>query len=212
MLSNKIANPKPMKTIQLLGVWAVMCIHTHAAEAPLRYLPQPGCKVSVKGDNSMHEWGITGGDIGGWIELGSDTMSGSAVIPVSSLKFTDGMTEKLHQLLKQSQCPLIIFTFTNAPLHATQAMRESGQRFDARGTLVIAGVTNHLTIPIDVAPRKRHQFRLTGKTTLKMSGYSIQPPVLLLSGTEGHQVRYSDEMEVSFDWVLVSKPDDAKGD
>ena len=139
-------------------------------------------------------------------------MSGTAIVPVRSLIFTDGMTKSLHQLLKEPQCPLITFTFTNAPLHTTQTVRESVQRLDARGALVVAGVTNHLAIPIDVAPLTGRRFRLTGKTTLKMSSYSIQPPVLLVSGAEGHRIRYSDEVEVSFEWVLGPKPDDAKSD
>ena len=77
---------------------------------------------------------------------------------------------------------------------------------------MVAGVTNHLTIPIDVAPLSGHRFRLTGKTAFKMSSYSIQPPVLRVSGAEGHPIRYSDEVEVSFEWVLGPKPDDAKSD
>ena len=211
MRSTQVIHLKPMKTIRFLGVWLVLCTHTHAAEAPLRCVPQPGCKVSVKGNNTVHEWRITGGDIGGWIELASGRMSGTAVIPVRSLSCTDGMTKAMHQLLKQPQCSLITFIFTNAPLTTTQT-REPVQRLDARGALTVAGVTNHLAVPIDVAPLNGHRFRLKGKTTLKMSSYSIQPPLLLVSGTEGHRIRYSDEVEVSFDWVLGPKPDDAKSD
>jgi YceI-like protein len=205
-----------MVRILLIAACCLTATRMEAAEDMVRLFPKPGGSVSVAGKNTVHDWVVLGSDIGGWIEFAPGLFDrpdeallkrpakvrGEVMIPVRSLRSSDGLTKSLHQLLKEATHPQIKFNFQDTRIQTIRVGGETVYRLDAQGPLVAGGATNELTVPIDVFPLGEQRYRLVGKTPLKMSDYSIQPPVLKTSGGE---VKYRDDVEVSFEWIVGPK-------
>lgn len=210
---------RTMKT-GLMALWCLMAMPSEAADGMVRLFAESRSKLSVKGTNSLHDWQVNGTEIQGWVEFpwdGSELKNGVAeresagrcevAIPVRSLKVDDGLTESMHHFVKAGEHPRITFKGQDMGLEVIKAGREARYRMQARGPLVIAGVTNVVTIPIEVSQVGKMRFRLTGVTQLKFSSHFPEPPALrLTSGV----VRYRDEVEVSFEWVVGPEPEGAK--
>lgn len=217
-----------MGKICVIAIWCLVAIHLKADER-LRLFAESGSQITVRGENTLHNWVISGSDIGGWIEFtsgvfdqvnetllkGSAAARGQVVIPVRSLRNHEGLTAWIHQLLKESVHPQITFSFQGARLKKIRTGKELLYRLNAQGALVVAGVTHDLSILIDVVPLGGQRFRLTGKTGLKISSFSIEPPVLQISSGKGSAnppIKYRDEIEVSFDWNVGPKSENAPRD
>lgn len=194
-----------------------------AADGIVRLFPEPGGKIRVTGENTLHSWMIRGSQIGGWIEFapgifdgldqplpgGPAAAMGEVTIPVRSLSTSAGLTEWTQQLLKNAAHPQIAFSFQKTRFQAIPGGKETVYRLHATGPLAVAGVTNDLAIPINVFPLSKQRFRLTGKTRLKMSDHSIEPPILQ---TSAGNVKYRDDVDVSIEMIVGPKRDGAKTD
>jgi len=58
-------------------------------------------------------------------------------------------------------------------------------------------------MPVGITPLGGGRVEISGRTSIKMSDYGIEPPVLVGILTTG------DEVIVKFDWSVVSKTDPA---
>ena len=48
--------------------------------------------------------------------------------------------------------------------------------FDAKGDLAVAGVTNKISMPVNVTPMADKKLKITGTVTVKMTDFKIDPP------------------------------------
>jgi hypothetical protein len=211
-----------MNRIPLIAIYCLAVSRMEAADGIFRLFPEPGGKICVTGENTVHSWVICGSEIGGWIEFAPEVFDGldetlpggpaaargEVTIPVSSLT-SGGLTKWVHQLLKDAAHPQIAFSFQKTRFQTIRGGQETVYRLHATGPLAVAGVTNDLAIPIDVFPLGKQRFRLTGKTRLKMSNHSIEPPILQTSAGD---VKYRDDVEVSIELIMGSKREGARID
>jgi hypothetical protein len=135
-------------------------------------------------------------------------VKGDAFIPVISLKsiddegahFSDAMDNVMYDRLKAARFHTIEYHLTELVLQKPAQGEGAPYLFDAKGELVVAGVTNALSMPITVLPLADQKLRLSGATAMKMTGFGIEPP-----GVLGEAIKAGDEVKLSFDWVVSSK-------
>jgi hypothetical protein len=188
-----------------------------------RFVAQPGSHVSIKGGNDIHEFDIQGKEIQGMAEFGADfhTMNTKSValgkipariegfIPVRSLHYgARSMDKSLYYHLKEETNPRILFRFSDLILKAMPDTNGAPYVFDSRCELVVAGVTNQISMPINILPFDDGKLKITASASAKMSDFGIQPPRLQLANTDArHQyINYRDEIELSIEWRLKRQP------
>jgi hypothetical protein len=195
-----------------------------AADALTRYDPAPGSKVRIEGTSSVHDWQVESSLIGGRLEVGSGfpTEPGQAIqpgkidakadvfIPVRSLKsvekdgrpYSESMDDIMYGKLLQPTHPRIQYHLTELVLKEAPKDTNAPYLFEAAGQLVVAGVTNHISMPLNVTPLGGKKLKITGTTTVKMTDFGIKPPAPALAlGL----IKTGDEVKLIFDWRLQHK-------
>jgi len=69
--------------------------------------------------------------------------------------------------------------------------------FSTTGNLMVAGVTNKITMPVRIENAEKANLKVTGSVPLKMTDYKVKPPVKL------GVFQTTNEITVSFEWVIV---------
>ena len=65
---------------------------------------------------------------------------------------------------------------------------------------MVAGVTNHIAMPINVARINAQRLKIWGNTALRMTDFNIEPPAPKIAlGV----VKTGDEVKIGFEWVLA---------
>ena len=65
--------------------------------------------------------------------------------------------------------------------------------------LAVAGKTNKISMSVNVTPLGDKKLKINGSTSIKMSDYGVEPPVLVGILSTG------DEVKLKFDWMVVQK-------
>jgi hypothetical protein len=195
------------------------------AEPVTRFVAQPGSKVSIKGGNDIHEFDIQGKEIQGEAEFiagfpatatpGKTRARIEGFIPVRSLHYGPTVMDKsLYYHLKEGAHPRILFRFSDLSFKETPRTNGASFRFDAQGELAVAGVTNRISMPIELLMLADNKLKLTGSLPLKMSDFGIEPPQLKIAKSEArlNYVKYRDQVEVSIEWLLRQQPASAAKD
>jgi RNA polymerase sigma factor (sigma-70 family) len=189
-----------------------------------QYIARPGSKVRIEGTaNIIHPtWQVESSVIGGSLELGPGfplsagqalepgpiPAQATAFISVRSLKsvepdgrpYSDRMDEVMYEHLQEQQNKLIRYRLVELTLiGATNCNNDLLYELDSRGYLVVAGVTNEITMPVFVLPLGNGRLKISGGTSLKMSSFGIAPPDINL--VVGH-IKVGDEVSIKFDWVV----------
>lgn len=184
---------------------------------PIIYLPEEsGSKVIIEGHNNIHRWQVEGKIISGELGLGRSFLpepgpltprkAGAyikASIPVGSLHGYEGLDDWMHRKLKEETAPEIVFQCDDLTLEAIAKDQRSAATFEVRGHLVVAGVTNQISLPLSVMPLEGDRLKITGRASLKMSHFGIEPPQIT---TSFGIIKYSDDVQVRIDWLLRRKP------
>ena len=148
---------------------------------------KPGSKVSIEGTaNIIHtRWLVESPTIGGLLEAGADfpLTPGKAVkpgkvaakveafIPVRSLRsmdkgkpYSDRMDDIMYEKLRATNDPKAKITYQLKELTFKQAVTTNGGAYllDAKGELVVAGVTNPISMPVSVLPLGDSQIKISG--------------------------------------------------
>ena len=183
--------------------------------------PGAGMKVRIEGTSTVHDWQVEGKLIAGMLETGANfpTEPGQAVtvgkaeakaairIPVTSLKsvekdgspYSDKMNEIMYGKLKSSSNAFIIFLLTDLSVKEVAKDKDSPYVLDAKGDLIVAGVTNKVAFPINVLPLAEHKLKISGNTSLKMTDFKVEPPMLIGILSTG------DPVKISFEWPLKQR-------
>ena len=116
--------------------------------------------------------------------------------------YSDRMDELLHTALNARDHPKIRYHLTELTLTQPAKSSDLPNMFEAKGELVVAGVTNSITMPVSVLPTKEKKLRISGSTTVKMTDFQIDPssPDVGLG-----QVRVEDEVKLTFVWILSQR-------
>lgn len=199
-----------------LLLWAGLSVQ--AAEQT-KYYGRSGSKMRMEGTSTIHDWQVEGTLISGFLEVGPDfpTEPGQSATPgkvdahadlfmtVRSLKsvekdgkpYSDRMDEVMYEHLRATTNPKILFHLTDLTLKEAAKSKDAPYLFEAQGQLAVAGVTNAVTMPVSILPLGDKKLKVSGKTTLKMTDFKVEPPNPL-----GLGIKTGDPVNISFDWMV----------
>ena len=198
----------------------------NAADAATKYTMKSG-KMRIEGTaTAIHtHWAVEGRLIGGYIEPGQNfpTEPGQAVtpgkiqarvesfIPVRSLKsveengdhYSDAMDGVMYEHLKAKDDPraMIYYHLTDLTLKEAPKSKDAPYACDATGQIVVAGVTNVVTMPVQILPLADKQIKINGSTAVKMTDFKVTPPAPL-----GFALKTGDEVKLIFEWTVAPRP------
>jgi len=197
-------------------------LSAQAADQMTKYFARSGSKMRIEGTSTIHDWQVEGTLIGGYLEAGPNFPGepGQDVAPgkieahaepfimVRSLKsvekdgkpYSDHMDDVMYEHLRAQQSPKIAFHLTELTLKEPAKSKDAPYLFEAKGQLAVAGVTNDVTLPINVLPLGDKKLKVSGKTTLKMTDFKVEPPNPL-----GLGIKTGDEIKISFDWMVAQR-------
>jgi RNA polymerase sigma factor (sigma-70 family) len=218
-----VPNPLPAPVAQPApSAVAVPATASPPGDFVRRFVARSGSRVRMEGTANMlrTRWQIQGEIIQGTLDVGSDfpvepgqvATPGSVMavadvfIPVTSLKsveadgshYSDAMDTIMYERLKADVQKKIYFHLTELVLQETAKAKDQPYVFEATGNLAVAGVTNQLTMPVQVLPLGDQRLKISGATLVKMTDFQMTPPVAL-----GGALKTSDEVKLSFDWLVA---------
>ncbi len=193
------------------------------AEDGIRYKAKAvGSKVVIEGSSNIHDWIMEGSIIGGYLEVpegvvldpAQAAVAGAAggkvkaqvevFIPVNSVKSShyEGMNEVMLAAMKADAFPRIQYHLTEMKLKEPHAAG-TPMEFDTKGELMVAGVTNQISLPVRIESMEQSKLKVIGSIPLKMTSFKIAPPIKL------GVFKSADDIKISFEWV-IGKPAPAK--
>ncbi len=190
----------------------------------MRFNAKPGTlKMRIEGTSTIHDWQVESSIIGGYLEVGPEfpiepgqaatpgkvEARGEARIPIRSLfsiekdgrKYSDRMDEVMYEHMRAQQNPWIVYRITELVLKEAAKSKDAPYVFDAKGTLAVAGVTNTISMPVNITPLGDKKLKITGTTSLKMTDFKVEPPNPL-----GLGIKTGDDVKLIFDWMVAQKP------
>lgn len=195
-----------------------------AADQVTKFFARSGSKMRIEGTSNVHDWQVESPIIGGFIEVGPDfpVEPGQAATPgkvqakaepfvtVRSLKsiekdgkpYSDKMDEIMYEKLGAPKVPKINFYLDELELKEVAKSKDAPYVFEAKGDLVVAGVTNKITMPVNVLPLGDKKLRVTGTTNVKMTDFKIDPPAPKIAlGL----IKTGDPVKIIFDWLVMQR-------
>jgi len=216
-----------MKTSRLVaGSIALLLLMALAAQAAemTRFYARSGSKMRIEGTSNIHDWQVESPIIGGFLEVGPNfpVEPGQNVTPgkveakaepfvtVRSLKsvekdgkpYSDKMDEIMYEKLKATESPKISYRLTELTLKEAAKSKDAPYVFEAKGDLVVGGVTNSVTMPVNVTPLGEKKLKVTGNTTFKMTDFKIDPPAPKIAlGL----IKTGDPVKIIFEWMVMQR-------
>ena len=192
-----------------------------AAEQMTTYAARSGSKMRLEGTSNIHDWQVESPFIGGMLEVGPGfpTEPGQAAtpgpvsakaevfIPVRSLKsiekdgkpYSDKMDEIMWEHLREPANKRIVYRLTELKLKEAPKAKDAPYVFDAQGELAVAGVTNKITMTVNVLPIADKKLEITGSTAIKMTNFKVEPPAPKIAlGL----IKTGDDVKLIFKWVV----------
>jgi hypothetical protein len=183
-----------------------------------------GSVCTVSGHSSAGNWEFESQVIGGYLSLDSRLLnpawaawtathpSGSSLavkaestVPVWSLRSKrpvgdSVMDQAVQTLLSEDSQPKIEYRLSELVLMPSGTNLSRALLCHSTGSLVVAGVTNLLKMPVSIEPLARDRLRIVGLATLRMTDFSITPPFPVIRGTT---ITVEDSVKVSFSWMVA---------
>jgi len=214
-----------LRTLMVVGVMglATAAWSLQAAETT-KFFARSGSKLRLEGTSNVHDWQVESPLIGGLIEVGENfpIEPGQAVKPgkvearatpfvqVRSLKsiekdgspYSDKMDEIMYEKLKATEFPRIQYYLTELTLKEAAKSKDDPYLLEAKGDLVVGGVTNAVTMPVKVLPLGENKMKVSGTASMKMSDFKIEPPAPKIAlGL----IKTGDEVKLLFDWQVAQR-------
>ena len=188
-----------------------------------------GSKMRIEGTSNIHDWQCESSIIGGKMEVGPNfpLEPGQAVTPgkveakaevfirVRSLMsiekdgkpYSDSMDNVMWEHMratedpttKQVPYPKIEYHLTELTLKEAAKAKDAPYVFEAKGDLAVAGVTNKITMTVNVLPLGEKKLKITGTTNLKMTDFKIEPPAPKIALG---MIKTGDDVKLIFEWRL----------
>lgn len=192
-----------------------------AADQMTTYNARSGSKMRIEGTSNIHDWQVESPFIGGMMQVGPGfpTERGQAATPgkmevkadvfiqVRSLKsvekdgkpYSDKMDEIMWEHLKEPQHKRIVYQLSELALKEAPKTKDAPYVFDAKGSLAVAGVTNQISMVVNILPLDGNRLEITGKHTLKMTSFKVEPPAPKIAlGL----IKTGDEVTLVFKWIV----------
>ena len=198
-------------------------VSVQAAEMA-KYYAKSGSKMRMEGTSNIHDWQVEGTLIGGYFEVGPNFPSepGQPATPgkieahaepyimVRSLKslekdgkpYSDKMDDAMYEKLKVQDNPKIVYHLTEFTLKESAKSKDAPYVCEAKGQLVVGGVTNQITMPVNVLPLGEKKMKISGTTTVKMTDFKIDPPAPKIAMG---MIKTGDEVKLIFDWMVAQR-------
>ena len=192
-----------------------------AADQMSTFTARSGSKMRIEGTSNIHDWQVESPIIGGFIEvgpsfpiepgqtvaLGKVDAKGEVFIQVRSLKslekdgkpYSDKMDEVMWEHMKETENKRIVYRLTELALKEAAKAKDAPYVFEAKGDLAVAGVTNKITMTVNVLPLGEKKLKITGTTNLKMTDFKIEPPAPAIAMG---MIKTGDDVKLSFEWRL----------
>ena len=187
-----------------------------AAPAPaaglVRYEASPtGSEMKIEGTANIKDWTMKSILLGGYIEVDpkfpqsalTDPKAAKPVVnvymPVRAFKSgNSSMDGRMQKEMKEAQFKRIEYKLIE--LKPKSAAGATGAlKFDATGTLAVAGQTRTNTMPVSIEKLADGKLKVTGTTQVKMTDFGIAPPSTLGLFTSG------DDVTLKFEWLTAPK-------
>jgi hypothetical protein len=192
-----------------------------AADQMSTFTARSGSKMRIEGTSNIHDWQVESPIIGGFIEvgpsfpiepgqtvaLGKVDAKGEVFIQVRSLKslekdgkpYSDKMDEVMWEHMKETENKRIVYRLTELALKEAAKAKDAPYVFEAKGDLAVAGVTNKITMTVNVLPLGEKKLKITGTTNLKMTDFKIEPPAPAIAMG---MIKTGDDVKLIFEWRL----------
>jgi hypothetical protein len=208
---------------KVAGLLLLIVAELNATESTKRFITSPESNVIIAGMTTIHSWQITSREVEGWFESPLDFPVGPAAtprlekvatraevsVPVISLK-SDLVTARTAQRLLSEKTPAILYTLTELVAKAADKSDPTTYRFNALVSLVAAGVTNQISIPVHLTKLDGGRLKIVGTSPVKLSAFGIKSPSILPSPDSKNPVSEiklsEDEVQFSFEWFLKPAP------
>jgi hypothetical protein len=203
-----------------------------AADQKTTYAARSGSKMRIEGTSNIHDWQVESSIIGGMMEVGPGfpTEPGQAATPgkmdakveafvtarsLKSIKedgrpYSDAMDNIMYEKFKASEDPVtkkipyprIEYRLSELVLKEVPKAKDGAYVFDAKGDLAVAGVTNKISMPVNVTPMADKKLKITGTVTVKMTDFKIDPPAPKIAlGI----IKTGDPVKLIFEWILAPR-------
>lgn len=199
-------------------------LSAQAADQMTKYYARSGSKIRMEGTSNIHDWQVEGTLIGGFFEVGPNFPSepgqaatpgkidahGEPFIMVRSLKsiekdgkpYSDKMDDVMYEHLKASDNPKIAFHLTELTLKEPAKSKDAPYVFEAKGQVVVAGVSKEITMPVSILPLGDKKLKISGSTTLNMSDFKVEPPAPKIALG---MIKTGDPVKIIFDWMVAQR-------
>jgi hypothetical protein len=208
-------------TIIALGIIAAMPVMAQMT----RFDSKPGnLKMRVEGTSNIHDWQVQGKLIAGYVEAGPNfptepgkevkpgkvEAKAEAYVPVRSLvsvekdgsPYSTKMDDIMYEKLKAQEFPKVIFRLTELVLKEAPKAKDQPYVFDAKGELAVAGVTNAISMPVNITPMADGKIHLAGTVGVKMTNFKIDPPAPKVAlGL----IKTGDDVKIIFEWDVAQR-------
>jgi polyisoprenoid-binding protein YceI len=203
-------------------------LSVRSADQMTVYSARSGSKMRIEGTaNVIHtSWQIESPFIAGMMQVGPNfpTAPGQVVAPGAKLdakanavimvrslhsvnedgtRYSDSMDEIMCEHLKEAQFKQINYKLTELTLKEAPKAKDAPYVCDAKGDLTIAGVTNPITMVVNILPLPDNKLEITGNTAVKMSDYKV--PIVDKSIIGLAHIKTGDEVKLVFKWMLAQR-------
>ena len=208
-------------TAAIVTSWLAAACLLQGADATTRLSAKSGSKIRIEGTSNIHDWQVEGTLIGGSMEVGPSfpvepgqaatpgkvQATATASVTVALLKsvkedgrpYDDTMDEVMCEHLRAKDHPTIFFYLKELVLKEPAKSKSEPYLFDAKGNLVVAGVTNTIAMPVRILPLGGGKLKISGAVSVKMTDFKVEPPspkILL------NLIKTGDEVKLIFDWMV----------
>jgi hypothetical protein len=214
---------RPTPWLSSLAGWLVFAGLLQGAEGWTKYNSQPGTsnKIKIEGTSTVHDWTVEGLIVGGFVEIGPNfpidpaktatpgklDAKADIFIPVRALKsvkdgkpYSTAMDDIMYGKLLEPTNKRILFHLTELTLKEAAKGADAPHALEAKGDLVVAGVTNAITMPVKMSVLAGNKIKVSGGLSVKMTDFKIEPPAPSIAlGV----IKTGDEVKLSFDWVAA---------
>ncbi len=190
-----------------------------AADNWIRLTSKPGCKISMDGTSSIHDWTVEGAIIRGSFEVEPEFMTDKTLksvkslttkevnpkaelsIPVRSLKSgKQKMDEIMLEALKSAEHKDIVYKLKEMVLKGDVAANGAA-KFDVKGELTVAGTTKPCDMEVSLDRVDDTKVKFTGTKALKMTDFGVAPPSPEIPGMAA--IKTGDDITIKFEWLLA---------
>ncbi len=214
-------NPKTVFIMAAIAAFLDLGRSSLLAEPLVHYDQKPGSKLRLEGTSVIHDYAAETKLIHGFLEVGSNfptepgntvkpgkvEATGQASVAVRQLySGDDKLDEKMWGMLKMEKFPMIVFQIKELTLKELAKDTNSPYVFDANGDLEVGGVTNKISMPVNVFLLPDKKIKVTGTKPLKMTDFGIEPAKLILPA-----FKTSDDVTIKFEWILGPRKPAAPG-